>query len=1081
MTTLETAGDLALDGTAVTANQVITKADLDDGDLVFTPAANAHGAAYATFGFKVNDGTADSAAAYTMTVAVTAVNDDPSGAPTISGTPTQGQTLSAVTAGIADPDGLGPFRYQWRRAGEGGGDIPGATGASYTLGQADVGRLVHVRVAWTDADGTGENITSAGVGPVANVNDAPTGVPTITGTATQGMTLSADTSGIGDVDGLGAFSYQWTRGSAAITGATAATYTPGQADVGATLTVTVSWTDGEGTAERVTSAATGTVANVNDAPTGANKTLTIDEDTPYWFALADFGFADVDGDSLASVKITTLASAGSLQVGGVDVTLGQAIPRTDFVDENHVRFTPAANANGTPYATFGFKVNDGTADSAAAYTITINVSAVNDAPAFSPASAARSIPENTGPNVNVGAVIPAATDPDSGDTLTYALGGTDAASFNFNTATRQLTTKAGITYDHEARSTYTVTVTADDNNGGTGSVTVTVTVTDVNEPPAAPAAPALAPTAGSTTTGLTVTWTAPGNTGKPAITGYDVRYRKSGVTDWTNGPQNVSTTSAALTGLAPGTTYQAQVRAANAEGDGDWSANGAGTTAAPAVSITAGAAITEGANATFSLSATPAPAAALTVSLTITQSGMFTTLTTATATVGTAGTGSLSVATVNDTADEAAGAVTATLKTPADSSYTVAPGAGAATVTVNDNDATAVTLTAAAGDVPEGGTKTLTLATGRALVAGESLTAPLTFAGTATRGTDYTLACATATGVACTNLNSGAATVTFTGPAAASVALTFSAVADGATTDSDNENEVPDETVDLGLGALTHSGLNGGAAQDDSAAGLAFALLGEPLIVVDTLQSAVTEGTTLTFTLSRAQTGAAVTVRYTVADAEGSDFLASTTEGAKSIAFGATETEQTITLPTVADTTNEQDGPVTVTVNDGTGYTVGAARTATVTVRDDDGADITMSPDSLYEGETVWFTLSGLAGGSGSNINVAGTPGTATVNTDYRVSTRERSPSSLRFRVEALADSLTEGDETIRLLIKLSNNPAFLAVITLKDGPRPNRPPVFASATLTRSLPENSAAGTAGGAPLPAATDPDSGDTLTYT
>ncbi|MCY3654972.1 MAG: cadherin-like domain-containing protein [Cyanobacteria bacterium MAG IRC1_bin_28] len=112
ITTLESAGDLELDGTDVTVDQAITKADIDDGDLTFTPAANLNGTGYATFGFKVNDGKVDSTAAYTMTVDVTAVNDALTGVPTITGTATQGQTLTAVTSAIADPDSLGTFSYQ---------------------------------------------------------------------------------------------------------------------------------------------------------------------------------------------------------------------------------------------------------------------------------------------------------------------------------------------------------------------------------------------------------------------------------------------------------------------------------------------------------------------------------------------------------------------------------------------------------------------------------------------------------------------------------------------------------------------------------------------------------------------------------------------------------------------------------------------------------------------------------------------------------------------------------------------------------------------------------------------------------
>ena len=69
--TVPAAGTLALDGTAVLADGVVTKAQIDGDMLTFTPARDAHGAPYTTFTFKVNDGTVDSASAYTMTIDVT--------------------------------------------------------------------------------------------------------------------------------------------------------------------------------------------------------------------------------------------------------------------------------------------------------------------------------------------------------------------------------------------------------------------------------------------------------------------------------------------------------------------------------------------------------------------------------------------------------------------------------------------------------------------------------------------------------------------------------------------------------------------------------------------------------------------------------------------------------------------------------------------------------------------------------------------------------------------------------------------------------------------------------------------------
>ena len=175
----------------------------------------------------------------------------------------------------------------------------------------------------------------------------------------------------------------------------------------------------------------------------------------------------------------------------------------------------------------------------------------------------------------MGAAV-AATDLD-GHTLTYSLSGTDAGVFEIDAASGQLSTKVGVTYDYEAKSSYEVMLTVDDGNSGTDSITVAITLTDVNEPPLAPAQPMFGP---PTANSLEVIWSAPDNAARPAITGYDLRYKLSTVTSWTDGPQNVAvdTLSAEIGSLTSGAQYDVQARASNADGDGPWSASGAGST-----------------------------------------------------------------------------------------------------------------------------------------------------------------------------------------------------------------------------------------------------------------------------------------------------------------------------------------------------------------------------------------------------------------------------------------------------------------------------------------------------------------------
>ena len=125
-------------------------------------------------------------------------------------------------------------------------------------------------------------------------------------------------------------------------------------------------------------------------------------------------------------------------------------------------------------------------------SVTITVTDVNEAdPAFATETATRMVDENTAAGEDIGAPV-VATDVDSGDTLTYTLGGTDAASFDIDPDTGQLKTKEELNYEVvPAKTSYMVTVTVTDGKDAESNVdtaaddtiTVTITVTDVNETP----------------------------------------------------------------------------------------------------------------------------------------------------------------------------------------------------------------------------------------------------------------------------------------------------------------------------------------------------------------------------------------------------------------------------------------------------------------------------------------------------------------------------------------------------------------------------------------------------------------------
>ncbi len=301
------------------------------------------------------------------------------------------------------------------------------------------------------------------------------------------------------------------------------------------------------------------VTTGSDAPTtstdGTKVILTFSE---------DISAADRTKITIQANSVTAATSAASAAGDKVELTLTTALTATA------TNLTVALSLDA---------VRDGVGNGNLALSATAVTNAVvaNEPPEFSSPTATREVPENTASNTNIGAALPAATDADN-DPLTYTLEGADAASFGFDPATRQLSTKSGVTYDRETQSSYAVTLKAEDDNGGSGTLAVTIDLTDVEEPPDRPAAPSVTATAG-TTDSLEVNWTAPSNTG-PAIDNYDLRYREGSSGSWTTGPQNVSGTSATIGSLTESTSYQVQVLARNAEGDSLWSLPGSGQTGA---------------------------------------------------------------------------------------------------------------------------------------------------------------------------------------------------------------------------------------------------------------------------------------------------------------------------------------------------------------------------------------------------------------------------------------------------------------------------------------------------------------------
>ena len=405
----------------------------------------------------------------------------------------------------------------------------------------------------------------------------------------------------------------------------------------------------------------------------------------------------------ATYTVDALSASG----GNVTFTLNRGLGAGTFV------LTVDGAACTFPGSSSGTYTCPGSIRTAAGIPVTLHQ--LQGPPVFGEGdTATRIIEENVGAEQSAAAAIVgpvSATDPNPGQTVTYALGGADAASFTLNANNGQLSTKAGVNYDYEAKPSYAVTVTATDDSGNDGnddnsdSIDVTINLNDVLEPPLAPGQPTVA-AQGETI--LSATVTPPDNTGRPSITGYQAQYRVNGSGDsFTVSDDESATPAFDISNLQANTEYEVQVRAVNADGNGAWSASGTGSTrgstsgAAAEITITAGASpVTEadGAEVTFILTANaPAPVGGLSIAVGITTSGGDYVVTESMVLVAIAGgqtQGTHTIPIVNDNVDEPDGTVTATLVADVANPATYTLGsANTATVTVNDDEATpAVTL-----------------------------------------------------------------------------------------------------------------------------------------------------------------------------------------------------------------------------------------------------------------------------------------------------------------------------------------------------------------------------------------------------
>ena len=288
---------------------------------LYSVAAGAEGDGTGGYRVSVAESDATGTGCDTEPVAAAqAANTPATGAPAINGTAQVGETLTADTTGIADEDGLdnAVFSYQWLAD---GAELSGATGSAYTPTDSDVGKAISVAVSFTDDAGNDESLTGAATDAVepetqeAQANTPATGLPAITGEALVGETLTADTSGIADEDGLdnAVFSYQWQADGADISSATSDTYTLVDADVGKAVSVAVSFTDDAGNEEELTSAATAAVEAKPNSPATGEPTIGGTAQVGETLTAETSGIADADGLDNTAFAYQWLADGADIQ------------------------------------------------------------------------------------------------------------------------------------------------------------------------------------------------------------------------------------------------------------------------------------------------------------------------------------------------------------------------------------------------------------------------------------------------------------------------------------------------------------------------------------------------------------------------------------------------------------------------------------------------------------------------------------------------------------------------------------------------------------------------------------------------
>ena len=457
---------------------------------------------------KNADSEADTGVDDSIAVTISVANVDEAGQVFLD--PMEPVVGSALSARVFDPDGgVTGESWTWESSADGMAwtTVAGATEAAYTPVDGDAGRYLRASAAYADAQGTGKSARSDAAGPVTGIsrqilaNAAPqfaadTAARSVDENTPAGTSVGAPVVAIDEDDdtltyaltGSDAFTID-ASGQIAVASGAVLDY-----ETQASHTVTVSVNDGKNAAGEADTgvddsiAVTISVVNVDEP-----GVVRLSTDTPQAGSALIATVTDPDGIVEGSIVWQWKRSPDGTTAGNVDTTNfndiggpgGEIILLTEADDAGRwlralARYTDAFGAT---------KARAQTANPVASAPgqppQLQQQQPANNAPQFAADTAARSVDENTPAGTSLGDPI-TATDGD-GDTLTYAMSGSDAFTID---ASGQIAVASGADLDYETQASYTLTVSVHDGKNAQGeadtgvddSIAVTISVVNLNEP-----------------------------------------------------------------------------------------------------------------------------------------------------------------------------------------------------------------------------------------------------------------------------------------------------------------------------------------------------------------------------------------------------------------------------------------------------------------------------------------------------------------------------------------------------------------------------------------------------------------------